>query len=237
MAKQGRFQRKRSFKKKRQYKAKAPLCKMEKKGMDTIVGDIARIIPDVTTTAPLMYVLNLVQEGTGSYNRIGRKIALDSIRIRIRWVCNIATNDASTILPENLLRFVIVWDRQPDGVNPTWDDVFQDIQGNGTTVFGIMTQPRYSSMSRFTILRDHFATAKVQAVGTATVDTTSVTGMWEDYIKLGKRECTYKGTTNPMLLPSINSGALYLMTGAASAAVNNQAIMSPSSSIRLRYYD
>jgi len=236
MAKQGRFKRKQSYKSKRQYKTKAPLMKMEKKGIDIDIGDSTALIPLIPTA--MVYVLNLIQEGTGSYNRIGRKVALDSIRVRLRWTCNIK-QDVTTpaTIPQNLMRFVLVWDRQPGNTVPSWDEVFQGITQNSSTVVTVLSMAKYSAMSRFTILRDHVVTARSQASAISPANHYNATGVWDEYVKLGKRECTYKGTANPLTIASINSGALYLMAAASMTTPNAAAFISDESVARLRYFD
>ena len=95
----------------------------EKKGMDTSMSTGA--IPQTVNDNSGIYVLNLIQQGAGSWNRVGRKVNLRSIRIRGDIIHTQSTQSASGLTAGQVIRCVVVWDKQPSGgAIPQWQDMF-----------------------------------------------------------------------------------------------------------------
>lgn len=87
-------------------------------------------------------------EGPALWNRVGRKISLKALHIT-GGVINHA--DAT----EDLLRWIIVYDKQPNGAVPLWSDVVQQTSYDGT----VTNQPQgglnMSNQERFDVLLDY----------------------------------------------------------------------------------
>lgn len=186
-----------------------------KKGMDTDVS----LSPAISTTSTnaSSFVLNLVQQGAGSWNRVGRKIVPKSLRIK--GFANIASTPtfATGAAISNFLRMVVVWDKQPSGgAIPTFDSIFGITTQDGTeSCPDITCPPRYDNMDRFRVLLDRCYgqdQTVVPAFGTGPNNQQLVPV--DEYIKLSG-ECVYSGQSNPMTIADISSGALYLYFRAA----------------------
>lgn len=182
----------------------------EKKGMDTDVS-LSPIISTTNSNAS-MFTLNLIQTGTGSWNRIGRKAHLKSLRITgtvsIRFLPTVATG-AST---NSMVRMVVVWDKQPSGnAVPLFDAIFGITDQSGAeSCPDIMCPPRYDNMDRFKVIRDCRYTFNSDFQGSGTAPNMDQIISVDEYVKLGGRECVYSGQSAPMTIADISTGALYI---------------------------
>jgi len=66
--------------------------------------------------------LNLIVAGSSFFNRVGRKIEMKSVLFE----ANIAPLAAARSCVSDTLRILIVYDRQPNGANPTIANILQD---------------------------------------------------------------------------------------------------------------
>lgn len=189
---------------------------LEKKGMDTDLS-LTPVIATTTTNAS-SFVLNLVQQGAGSWNRVGRKILNRSLRIKgvvkISMVPTVATGASQT----NFLRMVYVWDQQPSGgAIPTFDTIFGITSQDGTESCPDVTcPPRYDNMDRFKVLHDRTYdcnTGFVMSSGTA--PSNSMYFPVDEFFKLGDKETVFSGQSNPMTIADISTGAIYCFLRAA----------------------
>lgn len=209
----------------------------EKKGMDTDL-ELAGVLAS-TNTNGAAFVLNLVQQGAGSWNRVGRKIIMTSARLRGE-VYALFTPQATTADRNGtLFRMVVVYDKQPSGASiPTFDTIFGYTRQTGTEESGILAPVRYDNMSRFTVIRDKVVDLN-QKAGMSDLGTTNqMSNVWcfDEFIKLPKLETVYSGQTNPMTIADISTGALYVYFRKTNAN-NNVVNVSNQSDCRLRYYD
>lgn len=188
----------------------------ELKGVDT---DISLAFDDVlatTNTNGSMFTLNLVPPGTASYNRIGRKIRLKSLRLQVPATYVYTLGDANTRETENRLRMVVVWDKQPSGAVPTWDTIFGSTNQVGTEASGIFSSLRFDNTDRFRVLLDKQVIGKVESQsyvwnGSAILEQTTWKKYYMDeYIKLGGRETVFGGQASPATIADISSGGLYV---------------------------
>ena len=86
-------------------------------------------IPSVTNTNNAIQVCNCVQPGTGSWNRIGKKIRMKSIRYKAILQYN---NDPTATNANNSIRCLLVFDKQPSsGAIPTFDTMFGSTDQTG----------------------------------------------------------------------------------------------------------
>ena len=210
----------------------------EKKGVDI---DLTQALPITTTTNTNSnaLVLNLIQSGTGSWNRVGRKAHLRSIRLKGVATAVIAAEAVTGVLRGGTLRMVVVWDKQPScNAVPAFDTVFGRTDQAGTESTAYLDPPRYDNMDRFSVLKDCVLQINPTAVNTlgGANDLLVYYAAFDEYIKLGGRETVFSGQTVPMTIADISTGGLYVYFRADATTATQWAVESDSVA-RLRYTD
>lgn len=211
----------------------------EKKGMDTALT-VAGPVLATTNTNGDCFVLDLIQQGAGSWNRNGRKVSLTSIRLRGTVVWIYANQAVTNDIGANTLRMVVVWDKQPSGAAiPTFDTVFGKTDQSGTESTTMLDPIKYDNMDRFQVLRDCVMDFKVRVDATGgTTNLVTETRTFDEFIKLGSREVVFQGQSNPMTIADISTGACYVYFRSFVAANDvNDLSIAATSFARLRYVD
>lgn len=211
-------------------------ARMDKKGMDTSLS--ANTIISTTNTNAYISVLNLIQPGTGSWNRIGKKTHLKSVRCTGKIQFNITPTFATGACNDTFVRLIIVWDKQPSGAAiPTFDTIFGITDQTGAESCPLITcPPRFDNFDRFRILRDTNICCdevSVPSFGSGPLLVEQVP--FDVYVKLPGLESVYSGQTNPMTIADISTGALYCIFRSNTSQVNCTADVSASA--RVRYTD
>lgn len=203
----------------------------EKKGVD-----IALTSANFNTTGSFT-LLNATVPGASEQNRIGRKISMKSLMIR-GWV---RYNQAGTTPGDDLLRCIVVYDRQPNGATPVISDILQDTDQAGTASSSITANINLSNADRFKILRDWFwAVPQVVGIGGAATQNGQITDCgakefsFKTFINLNGMETHYNAGTAGTIA-DISTGALFLVTYGARASADAQYKLSFGS--RVRYLD
>ena len=210
----------------------------EKKGVDVALTQ-ASPIATTTNTNDNALVLNLIQSGTGSWNRIGRKAHLESIRLKGNATAVIVPEAVTGALRGGTLRMVVVWDKQPSGAAiPAFDNIFGRTDQNGTESTAYLDPPRYDNMDRFKVLKDCVLQVNPTAVNAlgGTSDPLIYFAAFDEYIKLGGRETVFSGQSSPMTIADISTGGLYVYFRADNTTGTTWSIESDSVA-RLRYTD
>ena len=146
-----------------------------------------------------MIVLNLIQQGAGSWNRVGRKVNLRSLRIRGDIIHTQTTQSAPGLTYGQTVRCVIVWDKQPSsGTIPQWQDMFGFTAQDGTEGTSMYAPIRYDNMDRFSILRDVTYDPQPGAKS-GNPDIVTYYNPIDEYIRLGDRDCVFSGQSNTSL--------------------------------------
>lgn len=208
----------------------------EVKGVDTILT-YTPIIASTNTNAGIQ-VVNLIAPGSGSFNRIGRKAYLKSLRIKGYLDAAITSVAASSDLMGSVVRMVVVWDKQPSsGAIPNFNDMFGVTDQAGTESSTIMAPIRYDNMDRFKILKECTWEFNPEAISPNAGDVVNMQKAVDEYIKLN-HETVYSGQTATQTIADISTGALYIVWRASTntagtfiAGVSNQTYA------RLRYTD
>jgi len=208
----------------------------EMKGMDTDIS-YSPIVGTLNTNEGI-YPLNLIQPGTGSWNRVGRKVLLQSIRVVGRLYCSIRPDPAGVIRNNNV-RLLLVWDKQPSGAAlPAFNTVFGiTSQGGVESCPDYTSPPRYDNMSRFKVLKDWNVDLKAEFINPtgATPDYKAI-GIVDTYVKLKGLETVFSGQSNPCTIADISSGALYLIQRAHTDTASVSTVES-NMVARLRYVE
>lgn len=234
-----------------------------KKGVDTPL--VASQVESTMDNTNDIVTVNLLQAGTGSWNRIGRLVQMKSLRIRLRATCEwnlspfMGGGGTPTATPPNRLdsrhlRMVVVYDKQPNGSLPQRTEIFQykDSSGNETGDWnGFLA---YDNMERFTILKDEMVTFEVPNIPFLEERPRGVSGeasmevlqyiyppinserMLDVYLPLNLRS-NYKAESTPPTISDISTGALYVIFMCDPAQAGSPPIISVSGVARLRYLD
>lgn len=216
------------------------LCEKEIKGADFYDFPYTAIV-EHTTTNDNIRTLNVVVPGTGSFNRIGRKINILSLRVwgTIYW--SIGRVLATDHQGENWVRLALVWDKQPNssGTAPTFDTIFGTTNNGGGEACSILDPLKYDNMARFKIIRNWILTPPAisctSSVAAGVVTTTLVPTMIDEFVKLPSLETTYGAAGGS--LADIATGALYLVVRAHKASAENFMAMSTNFKTRMRFTD
>lgn len=205
----------------------------ELKAVDSTVDLPAGSVLATLNTNAGIAVMNAVQPGTGSWNRIGKKIRMKSLRYKFLAV-GASVNVAELL--QNSMRVTLVYDKQSSSAAvPTYDTIFGSTTQSGvegTTSF--LDNQRIDNTARFIVLKDDVFTSEVNSVVAAG------TAEWQCnvdiFVKLRGLETIFSGQSNPCTIADISSGALYLIFR---AELNNgfTSFRVANSSCRLRYYD
>lgn len=202
----------------------------EVKGVDNQI-DYTPVIATTSTNAGI-FVMNLVQQGNGSWNRVGKKIRLKSLRLK-----GFATFTNLTSMPvlQNAVRIIVVWDKQPSGnAIPNFDAIIGGTDQSGTESSGFMWNVRYDNTERFSILKDEVMTSDINVLVSGATATSQV--CFDTFIKLKNLVTIFSGQSAPMTIADISTGGLYVCIR-AQAQNASQTVAIVNSSTRLRYYD
>ncbi len=185
-------------------------------------------------TALLQNLVTVVQ-GAGIPNRIGNKIALKSLRFRASLAPT--GNGAGQNIPYQT-RFMIVYDRQPNGVYPLIGDILGDITVNNTIQPGdYISSINPANFDRFIVLCDKMISIGQTQTGTLGLGQTTESSIGiDEFVKLKGLETVFKTSTTGSPISDIATGAVYLYTQ-AEVMPSGQEDWCLDAKFRLRYYD
>ena len=179
--------------------------KPEVKGVDTSIEDDP--IDDVKTGNTGINALGLIQSGSGSNNRVGRKVHLKSLMVR--GLLDFVSQDISVV---NACRVVVLYDRAPNSATaiPNFNTIFGLLSQTGGSVTHFNSPLKYAAMSRFEVLKDYVWTPNPGASDPA------VEFMQEEheikfYIPLNNREMVYSSNVSPQTHAQVETGLLYII--------------------------
>lgn len=210
----------------------------ELKGMDTLLTISGGNVLATTNTATSSFVLNLVPNGATSYQRVGKRIKMKSVRLMGN--AALTTGPTATTLDQNgnILRMVVVYDKQPSGAQPIWSDIFGYTPQNGTEDSTVLSPLKYDNVDRFTVLRDRKICINPAAViAGGTVNEMTSQQDFDEFIPLKGLESLFSGQSGTMTIADISSGALYVYFRAILNNSTTEWSISANSVARLRYLD
>jgi len=214
-----------------------PMRVGEKKGVDTAL--VLTPIIATTNTNGSCFVLNLIPPGTGSWNRVGRKVYLQSVRIKGSVVVSYSPAATTSNISAALIRMVLVWDKQPSGgAIPTFDTVFGTTDQAGLEATTVLSPPKYDNMDRFKVLKDCVIDAGINAVVTGGTQNFILNEEpIDEYVKLGGRECVYSGQSATQTIADISTGALYVYFRSTVNSSTTVPEVTSTTYARVRYSD
>lgn len=214
------------------------VVRKELKGLDTDIDIASGSLLNTTNTNGASVVLNLIQAGTGSWNRIGRKVTMKSLRLKGTARYEYASAATTGDLIGATMRMVVVYDRQPSsGSIPTFDTIFGRTAQDGTESCEFLDNLRFDNTGRFRVVCDKVISATPQTENSSggTSDNVLMLFDFDHYVKLGQ-EAIYSGQSSPMTIADISSGALYIYYRASANSATSQWYIN-NASARLRYMD
>jgi len=193
--------------------------------------DISGVLNSTNTNGQIAPV-NCIQPGTGSWNRIGKKIKMKSVRYKFQISFQ---GQPGTSTQNGTLRCVLVYDKQPSSqAVPTFNQIFGSTDQTGSeSTYGIFDNLRVDNTERFSVIKDDTYTSDIQAVDATNGNEYQISV--DTFVKLKELDTVFSGQSNPCTIADISSGALYLImrvdTGLNVVVNVNQSVL------RLRYYD
>lgn len=190
-------------------------------------------IDSTTNTNNQIAPVNCIQPGTGSWNRIGKKIKMKSVRYKYQ----ISFNGNSAASGQNAsVRCCLVYDRQPSSqAIPTFNQIFGSTDQTGAeSTYGIYDNLRVDNTERFTVVKDDVYTSDLQS-SDGSITSCEYQIIVDNFVKLKDLDTVFSGQSNPCTIADISSGALYLIFRVDS--IINIVTNINQSVLRLRYYD
>lgn len=204
----------------------------EKKGCDTVLNT-GPITTNVASAANA-FTLNTMQQGSGYWQRVGRKVNLESLRLRGD-IVSIFDQGLTVSGASCLVRMVVVWDKQSSG-GLQFDGIFGNTTNAGTEASTVLDSISYDQMDRFVVLKDIIIPQNPPSISNAEADDSLRTSTYfDEFIDLKGKVTTYDNTTNPGAVADIASGAIYVYFRVTNST--NMDTYIENAVARLRYRD
>lgn len=207
----------------------------ELNSVDTSIGN------GFFSSALTVQLINGVRPGTNFYERVGRKIAMRSVRLQALLVPTRA--NAAAVNNQNAL-VALVYDRQPTGSTPAAADIFSSTDASGTVITNANSFPNVNNRQRFYVLRTQYLYLPALGINGAnptneyanSIDINAKDSQvrLEWFVNLKDLVTIYGGDTAG--ISSIATGALYFVTF-STGDTNATPAWSLSGFARLRYKD
>lgn len=168
---------------------------------------------EFSTTLGLQ-LLNGTVPGDDVVNRTGRHISMQSLKFRYDYQVAL---DANNVSPD-YCRMLIVYDKQSNGVAPTWANVVSTVTAAAAVTTSSRSPKSEINRDRFVILRDiGWHSPIVGASGASRIDPAAMPMSGTMYIKLNGLPVAYNAGTAGTVA-DIVSGGLFVMTQGLTAA-------------------
>jgi len=187
-------------------------------------------------------LLNTIAEGSSFYQRVGRKTHLKYISLK-GWIRPSNLNAAA--ITRSTIRYVIVYDRSPQGAVPSYADIFQDTSAGGANSSSVNSGPNMDNKFRFAILRDRIHEAPPLGVNGAvpavpqpflSVDVTGDSKYSFNCTEFIRTNATTQYSGPNGTIGDVRVGAIYLVTFSDTDA-NANAAWVVDARCRIRYTD
>lgn len=214
--------------------------KGEKKSIDTTAFSVAPggVSLAINTTGSII-PLNLVSAGSSFFNRIGRKIEMTDVSLKLQ-TDPLSVTRASQ---QDYVRVLIIYDRQTNGATPILADILQDTGNTGANTTESISGMNLNNRDRFQVILDKKYNLP-QVTNTAGV----LTNIWptnqcdvqemmlNQYRKMNRLVTHFGADSAPPVIGDIRTGGLFLVTmGALAAGTEN--FQGNEWAVRVRYYD
>lgn len=162
--------------------------------------------------------INLIRTGSTFTNRIGRKISLKSLYLNGYFEEQSSANTSA-----GWCRVVVVYDKQTNGVAPTWANVFANYDQATAQTTDANAGVNLDYRDRFIILMDeriYLPIGTTPAAGTLNPVPSPSCNEFKikRFIPLKLMETQYKADSSPAVIGDIATGGLHIMTYGINAA-------------------
>jgi len=207
----------------------------ELKGVDTLLQPL-NPIPSVGDNEG-SFVLNLIQSGSGSFNRVGRKIRMKSVRVKFIMDCLSDNNGGAAATKGVVARACLVYDKNPSGgAIPNFDHIVGKTSQAGTETYNMMYNVAFDRTGRFKIIRDWYHVFDPLGIPGNAEEGGVRKWFLDEYVDLKGLETIYGDNSDPAAYTDIQSGGLILYLRAQTED-NTVSAMQVGSVARLRYTD
>jgi len=210
-------------------------ARAEVKMVDQVNGNTFVTLP-LNTTASIQ-CLNLIQEGSSFYNRIGRRIEMKSVHLT-----GIIQQTSHATVINDYVRILVVYDRQPNGALPAISTMLASYDQTGTSTTTVFDGVNPDQRERFAVMADirlalpaSSGTSAGAPSSSSAADGVNATFNINRFINLRGLQTHYQASSNPAVIGDVSTGALYIVGfgGIASGSEGYQGRIG----VRLRYCD
>lgn len=186
-------------------------------------------------------LLNTPIVGAAFYNRIGSRIRMKSVDLRIQFLRHPLPLGSTYSENGTIYRMALIYDAQFNGAYPAWNDIFLNYDISGTPQGNILSMINMNNRSRFLVLRDWtFSTYKdFDTGGVAPQDLLQpqMPRSLHWFQKLKNLETIYKASTGSV--GDVATGALLLVWGAYCETAGDLVVPALAFEVntRLRFFD
>jgi len=171
-------------------------------------------------------LLNGITQGSLSDDMIGAKALLKSISFKYFVKRNVSTVATFNTTQPEIVRVLLVYDSEPNGVLPAFGDILTSIS--------VTALPNSSNTDRFTILSDNVHELGIYALITGNITYSIVSGPLNACNAVyRKMNLTFEGPSTLGAIAGIRKGAIYCLTCSDSTAATTNL----SYNSRIRYSD
>lgn len=180
-------------------------------GAYTVDTEPLQVLNTNTNTACVQALTN-IQQGAGESQRIGNKVSIKSVRVRLYTTYTGQGNGNSTFF-----RFMVIYDRNPNGAYVATSNILGQLTGANTVAAGVFSDDINPNQSeRFVTLADEYKV--LPPFEAAALNTTNYTGPTERsafiidrYIKCRDLECIFSATSNPGTIANSTVGSIQVL--------------------------
>ena len=162
-----------------------------------------------STASAVTLLVNGIPEGTGRDDRIGERVSLKMLDLRLTFV-----KDPAQVAPTELIRFLVIWDRQPNGGLATVGQILEDVAFVNSRT-SMLSPFDINNSKRFQILLDRTFSLNDGDVSEKSVH-------WR--VKLRHKTPQYNGAG--ATIAQINTGSLLMLPLGAELAVGSETVLS-----------
>lgn len=189
----------------------------------------------INGTTQVVQALNLTQQGAGMCNRIGNKISLKSLRLRL---FSSATGKSTAAGAAPTVRIMVIYDRNTNNSYPALNSILGYSRQDNTVQSGNFSDNiNPNLMDRYVVMMDCWVELQSTAA-TGPGNSTASGCLIDKYINLKDLETKYTLTSNPGVIANVAIGGLYLCVwGDPLQVINTSDAWQLYGTARLRFRD